>query len=99
MAAIPNKRAVSQAIRSVRRTLKQAIKEINQTAADLAKKGDYERAEPAMTTGRELLRFREEIAGVEQKWKQSAGPASRKTKHPAKFLLRRGSTMPRSCDP
>ncbi len=73
MAAIPNKRAVSQAIRSVRRTLKQAIKEINQTAADLAKKGGYERAEAAMTKGRELLRFREEIAGVEQKWKQVCG--------------------------
>jgi Mrr restriction endonuclease-like protein len=70
MAAIPNKRAVSQAIRSARRTLKQTIKEINQTAADLAKKGDYERAEAAMTKGRSLMEFREEIAGVEQKWKQ-----------------------------
>jgi hypothetical protein len=73
MAAIPNKRAVSQAIRSVRRALKQTIKEINQTAADLAKKGAYERAEAAMTKGRELMNFREEIAGIEQKWKQVCG--------------------------
>jgi hypothetical protein len=73
MAAIPNKRAVSQAIRSVRRTLKQTIKEINQTAADLAKKGDYERAEAAMAQGRQLMGFREEIVGVEQKWKQVCG--------------------------
>ena len=73
MAAIPNKRAVSQAIRSVRRALKQTIKEINQTAADLAKKGAYERAKAAMTKGRELIEFREEIAGVEQKWKQVCG--------------------------
>jgi hypothetical protein len=51
MAAIPNKRAVSQAIRSARRALKQTIKEINQTAADLAKKGNYERTEAAMTKG------------------------------------------------
>lgn len=70
MATIPNKRAVSHAIRSARRALKQTIKEINQTAADLAKKGAYERAEAAMTKGRELMHFREEIAGVEQKWKQ-----------------------------
>jgi hypothetical protein len=75
MAAIPNKRAVSQAIRSTRRALKQTIKELNQTAADLAKKGDYERAEAAMTKGRELMRFREEMAGVEQKWKQVCGSA------------------------
>jgi len=73
MAAIPNKRAVSQALKSTRRALKQTIKEINQTAADLAKKGDYERAEAAMTKGRELMHFREEIAGVEQKWKQACG--------------------------
>lgn len=73
MAAIPNKRAVSQAIRSARRAIKQTIKEINQTAADLAKKGDYERAEAAMTKGRELMCFREEIASVEQKWKQVCG--------------------------
>ena len=73
MAAIPNKRAVSQAIRSLRRALKQTIKEINQTAADLAKKGNYERAEAAMAKGRELIRFREEIVGVEQKWKQVCG--------------------------
>ena len=73
MAAIPNKRAVSQALRSARRALKQTIKEINQTAADLAKKGDYERAEAAMTKGRELMCIREEIAGVEQKWKQICG--------------------------
>lgn len=73
MAAIPNKRAVSQAIRSARRALKQTIKENNQVAADLAKKGDYERAEAAMTKGRELMVFGEEIAGVEQKWKQVCG--------------------------
>jgi hypothetical protein len=70
MAAIPNKRVISQAIRSARKALKQTIKEINQTAADLAKKGAYERAEAAMTKGRELMGFREEITGVERKWKQ-----------------------------
>lgn len=73
MPAIPNKRAVSQAIRSARKALRQTIKEINQSAADLAKKGDYERAEAAMTKGRELMRFRDEIAGVEHKWKQVCG--------------------------
>ena len=51
MAAIPNKRAVSQALKSTRRALKQTIKEINQSAADLAQKGNYERAEAAMTKG------------------------------------------------
>ena len=73
MAAIPNKRAVSQALKSTRRALKQTIKEINQSAADLAQKGNYERAEAAMTKGRELMHFREEIASVEQKWKQVCG--------------------------
>ena len=73
MTAIPNKRAISQAIWSARKALKQTIKEINQTAADLAKKGAYERAEAAMTKGRELVSFREEIAAVEQKWKQVCG--------------------------
>jgi hypothetical protein len=73
MTAIPNKRTVSQAIWSVRKALKQTIKEINQAAADLAKKGAYERAEEAMTKGRELVSFREEIAAVEQKWKQVSG--------------------------
>jgi len=80
MAAIPNKRAVSQAIRSARRALRQTIKEINQTAADLAKKGAYERAEAAMTKGRELMGFREEIAGVEQKWKQVCGSGKTQNK-------------------
>jgi Mrr restriction endonuclease-like protein len=80
MAAIPNKRAVSQAIRSARKALKQTIKEINQAAADLAKKGDYERAEAAITKGRELMGFREEIAGVEQKWKQVCGSGKAQNK-------------------
>ena len=80
MAAIPNKRAVSQAIKATRRALKQTIKEINQNAADLAKKGDYERAEVAMTKGRELMHFREEIAGVEQKWKQVCGSGKAQNK-------------------
>jgi hypothetical protein len=73
MAAIPNKRTVSQAIRSARRALKLAIKEINQTAAELAKKGAYERAEASMTKGRELKSFSEEIAAIERKWKQVSG--------------------------
>jgi len=34
--------------------LKQTIKELNQAAAALAKKGKYERAEPAMAKGREF---------------------------------------------
>jgi hypothetical protein len=79
MAAIPNKRAVSQAIRAMHRTLKQTIKQINLAAADLAKKGNYERAEAAMAKGRELMRFREEIIGVEQKWKQVCVSGSAKT--------------------
>jgi len=73
MAAIPNKRAVSQALKSTRRALKQTIKELNQSAADLARKGAYERAEEAMSKGRELMHFREEIVGVEKKWKQMCG--------------------------
>jgi len=73
MAAIPNKRAVSQALKSTRRALKQTIKELNQSAADLARKGAYERAEEAMSKGRELIHFREEIAGIERKWKQVCG--------------------------
>jgi hypothetical protein len=80
MAVIPNKRAVSQAIRCARKALKQTIKEINQTAADLAKKGDYERDEAAMTKGRELIGFREEVAGVEQKWKQVCGSGKAQNK-------------------
>lgn len=73
MATIPNKRAVSAAIRSTRRALKQAITEINQFAADLAKKGAYERAEAAMAKGRELIGFLAEVAGIEQKWNQVCG--------------------------
>jgi hypothetical protein len=79
MAAVPNKRAVSQALKSTRRALKQTIKEINQLAADLAKKGAYGRAEATMTKGRELMHFREEIAGVEQKWKQVCGSGKAQT--------------------
>ena len=80
MAAIPNKRTVSQAIRSTRRELKQAIKEINQTAAELAKKGAYERAEASMTKGRELKSFSEEIAAIERKWKQICGSSKTQDK-------------------
>jgi hypothetical protein len=80
MTAIPNKRAISQAIWSARKALKQTIKEINQTAADLAKKGAYERAEAAMTKGRELMSFHEEVAGVEQKWKQVCGSGKTQNK-------------------
>jgi hypothetical protein len=79
MAAIPNKRSVSQAMKSTRKALKQTIKEINQTAADLAKKGAYERAEAMMTKGRELIAFREEIASVELKWKQLCGSGKAQT--------------------
>jgi hypothetical protein len=70
MASIPNKRGVSQALKSTRKALKQAIKELNQAAADLAKKGKYERAEAAMAKGRELIQFRDQITGVEHQWKQ-----------------------------
>ena len=73
MATIPNKRAVSAAIRSARRALKQTITEVNQSAADLAKKGAYERAEAEMAKGRELIGFLEEVAGMEQKWNQICG--------------------------
>jgi hypothetical protein len=73
MANVPNKRAVSAAIRSARRALKQTITEVNQSAADLAKKGAYERAEAAMAKGRELIGFLEEVAGIEQKWNQVCG--------------------------
>jgi len=87
MPAIPNKRAVSQAIRSARKALKQTIKEINETAADLAKKGDYERAEAAMTKGRELIAFREQVAGVEQKWKQVCGSGKSQNRVPGEVSL------------
>jgi len=73
MANVPNKRAVSAAIRSARRALKQTITEVNQSAADLAKKGAYERAEAAMAKGRELIGFLEEVVGIEQKWSQVSG--------------------------
>jgi hypothetical protein len=73
VAKLPNKRAVSQALREVRRTLKQAIKQVNVAAADLAKKGNYERVEATMAKGRELITFREEVAEVEKKWKQVCG--------------------------
>jgi hypothetical protein len=73
MGAIPNKQAVSQSIRSAVRGLKQSIKEINQTAADLAKKGNYERAEVAMAKGKELVCFRGEVIRIEQRWKQVCG--------------------------
>lgn len=70
MPPVPNKRPVSIAIRSAQRALKQAVKEVNHAAADLAKKGKYEHAEAVMSKGRELLRFREEVVGLEKKWKQ-----------------------------
>jgi len=73
MTSIPNKRAVSQALKSTRRALKQTIKEINQSAADLAKKGTYERAEEAMSKGRELMQFREVVLGIERRWKEVCG--------------------------
>jgi hypothetical protein len=87
MPAIPNKRAVSQAIKSTRRAIKQTIKEINQTAADLAKKGAYERAEAMMTKGRELIVFREDIAGVELKWKQVCGSGNAQNKQSGEASL------------
>lgn len=80
MAAIPNKRSVSQALKSTRRAIKQTIKEINQTAANLAIKGAYERAEAMMTKGRELIVLREEIAGVELKWKELCGSGKARNK-------------------
>ena len=80
MGSIPNRRAVSQAIRTLRKTLKQTIKEVNQDAADLARKGAYERAESAMAKGREVLRFRDEVAAIEKRWKElSASRGSAKS--------------------
>lgn len=73
MGAIPNKKAVSQGIRSAVRGLKQSIAEINQTAADLAKKGSYDRAELAMAKGKELVCFHGEAIRLEQRWKQLCG--------------------------
>ena len=73
MSAIPYKQAVSQSIRSAVKGLKQSIKEINQNAADLAKKGNYDRAEAAMAKGKELVCFRGEILRIEQRWKQVCG--------------------------
>ena len=74
MVAIPGRKSVSQGIRSAIRGLKQSIKEINQTAADLAKKGNYDRAQVAMAKGKQLVSFRGEVIRLEQSWKQVCGP-------------------------
>jgi len=87
MPLIPNKRPVSVAIRGAHKALKQTVKEINQAAADLARKGKYERAEALIFKARELLRFREELVALEKNWKQVGKQGSGINQASAEMLL------------
>ena len=82
MSRIPDARGVDQSLKSVRAAVKQALKGLNQNAAQQMAKGNYEAAEALVSRGREIQRFREQVELIRKQWRElrrgGNGPVERK---------------------
>lgn len=70
MKRIPDSRAVDKALRSARSAVKQALKGLNQAAAQRMGKGDYSAAEALAAKGREMQQFRAEVDALSNRWRE-----------------------------
>jgi hypothetical protein len=61
---------VDKALRSARSAIKQALKGLNQAAAQRMSKGDYPAAEALATKGREIQQFRAEVDALFKRWRE-----------------------------
>ena len=70
MKRVPRVREVNQAILAVSREVKRAVKELNQQAAKLLARGDYEGAQAMVETGRRLHDFQNKVRSLQEEWRE-----------------------------
>ena len=73
MKRVPNSKEVGQSLKAVRSAVKQALKELNQSAGQLMAKGDYSSAEALAAKGREIQEFQAQIEVLQQRWRELRG--------------------------
>ena len=76
MKRVPNAREVGQSLKVVRSAVKQALKELNESAGQLMARGDYSSAEALAAKGREIQGFQAQIEGLQQRWRELRGSGS-----------------------
>ena len=70
MKRIPRSREVTQSIRAVSREVKRALKELNQQAAKLLARGNYDGAQAMVETGRAISLFDGEVRALRRRWQE-----------------------------
>ena len=73
MKRVPRSREVDQAIGAVVRELKLALEDLNQQAAALLARGDYDGASAMMRTGELLSEFQNRVAALQGEWRALRG--------------------------
>ncbi len=76
MKRVPNSREVAQSLKAVHSSVKQALKELNQSAGQLMAKGDYSSAEALAAKGREIREFQAQVEVLQQRWRELRGSRS-----------------------
>jgi hypothetical protein len=81
MKRIPDAQAVDKALRSARVAVKQALRGLNQAAAQQMAKGNYGAAEALVAKGREIQQFQAEVDALRKRWRDvRRGGAARQAK-------------------
>jgi hypothetical protein len=70
MSRIPGARGVDQSLQSVRTAVKQALRGLNQAAAQQMGKGNYAVAEGLVSRGREIQQFHEQVESLRKRWRE-----------------------------
>lgn len=73
MSKIPGSGQVDRALKTVKREVKNSLKQINQSAAKLLSRGDYSGAESLVEVARTVDGFQAEIESLRAKWKEVTG--------------------------
>lgn len=73
MKRIPDARAVDRALRATRAAVKQALKGLNQAAAQQMARGDYSAAEALAQRGREIQQFQAQVDALHKCWRDLRG--------------------------
>lgn len=79
---IPHAQGVARALRTVRTATKQALKGLNQVAAQRMAKGDYAGAETLAAKGREVRQFQQQSDALLRSWRELSGRGPKGEKTP-----------------
>jgi len=75
VASVPGKGRVNRALRAAQREVKGASSRVNQKAAKLLARGDYEGAEVLVDLGRRVQEFGSQLTELTHAWRQLRGAA------------------------